>query len=134
MAGFVTGEGCFHIKTSQSKTHKLGMSVALKLVVVQNIRDAYLLESFVQFFGCGSFSITEKSGIGSFVVGNSADVIKNIIPFFEEFPIWGAKAKDFERFKEAAVLIKAKAHLTREGLDKILLIKSEMNFKGSIVR
>ena len=58
MAGFVTGEGCFFIKTSKSKTHKLGMSVALNFIVVQNIRDAYLLESFVQFLGkkCGSFS------------------------------------------------------------------------------
>jgi hypothetical protein len=61
MAGFVSGEGCFFIKTSKSKTHKLGMSVALNFLVVQNVRDAYLLESFVQVFGCGSFSIKEKS-------------------------------------------------------------------------
>jgi len=129
MAGFVTGEGCFFIKTSKSKTHKLGMSVALNFIVVQNIRDAYLLESFVQFFGCGSFSIVEKSGIGRFAVSNFSHVVENVIPLFEEFPILGAKAKDFEDFKEAAELVKSKAHLTKEGLDKILLIKSRMNFK-----
>lgn len=105
------------------------MSVALNFFVVQNIRDAYLLESFVQVFGCGSFSIVEKSGIGRFAVSNFSHIVENIIPIFEEFPILGAKAKDFEDFKEASVLIKSKAHLTKEGLDKILLIKSRMNFK-----
>nr|YP_009722385.1 hypothetical protein [Morchella importuna]QGN66787.1 hypothetical protein [Morchella importuna] len=129
MAGFVSGEGCFFIKTSKSKTHKLGMSVALNFLVVQNIRDANLLESFVQVFGCGSFSIIEKSGIGTFAVSNFSYIVDNIIPLFEEYPIFGAKAKDFEDFKEASVLIKSKAHLTKEGLDKILLIKSRMNFK-----
>jgi hypothetical protein len=52
-----------------------------------------------------------------------------IIPFIEEYPVIGVKAKDFEDFKEASILIKSKAHLTKEGLDKILLIKSRMNFK-----
>ena len=58
IAGFVSGEGCLFIKTSKSKTHRLGMSVALNFLVVQNVRDANLLESFVQVFGCGSFSIS----------------------------------------------------------------------------
>lgn len=129
MAGFVSGEGCFFIKRSKSKTHKLGMSIALNFLVVQNIRDANLLESFVQVFGCGSFFIREKTGIGTFAVSNFSHIVDNIIPFFEEYPILGVKAKDFEDFKEASVLIKSKAHLTKEGLDKILLIKSRMNFK-----
>lgn len=55
IAGFVSGEGCFFIKISQSKTHKLGKSVALNFIVVQNMRHSYLLESFSQFFGCGYF-------------------------------------------------------------------------------
>jgi len=128
-AGFVSGEGCFFIKTSKSKTHKLGMSVTLNFFVTQNIRDAYLLESFIQVFGCGSFSIVEKSGIGTFAVWNFSHIVENIIPFFKEYSILGAKARDFQDFKEASVLIKDKAHLTKEGLDKIILIKSRMNFK-----
>lgn len=128
IAGFVSGEGCFFIKTSKSKTHKLGTSVTLNFLVVQNIRDAYLLESFIQFFGCGSFSIAEKSGVGTFAVRNFYHIINTIIPFFEEYPILGTKAKDFEDFREGSLLIKSKSHLTKEGLEKILLIKSRMNF------
>ena len=129
VAGFVSGEGCFFIKASKSKTHKLGVGVALNFLVVQNIRDTYLLESFVHIFGCGSFSIADKSGIGMFAVRNFSHIVDIIIPFFEQYPILGTKVKDFEDFKEASLLIKSKTHLTKEGLDKILLIKSRMNFK-----
>lgn len=129
IAGFVSGEGCFFIKISQSKTHKLGKSVALNFLVVQNMRDSYLLESFSQFFGCGYFLIKEKSAIGTFKVSDFHDIVYKIIPFFEEYPVLGVKVKDFQKFKEAAALIKSKAHLTKQGLDKILLLKSRMNSK-----
>jgi hypothetical protein len=52
-----------------------------------------------------------------------------IIPFFETFPLQGAKSKEFKDFKEAAELMKLKSHLTREGLEQIRAIKSRMNFK-----
>ena len=58
------------------------MSVTLNFFVTQNIRDAYLLKSFIQVFGCGSFSIVEKSGIGTFAVLNFSHIVDNIIPFF----------------------------------------------------
>jgi hypothetical protein len=128
LAGFVSGEGCFFIHTSKSKTHKLGISVALNFFVVQNIRDSYLLASFAKIFGCGSFNIVEKSGIINFSVRNLSDITDKIIPFFDEYNIQGVKAKDFNDFKEASILMKSKLHLTKEGLDKILLIKSRMNF------
>ena len=125
-AAIVSGEGCFFIQTSKSKTHKLGISVALNFCVVQNIRDSYLLAK--QNFGCGSLNIVEKSGIVSFSVRNLSSITDKIIPFFEEYNIQGVKAKDFNDFKEASILLKNKLHLTKEGLDKLLLIKSRMNF------
>jgi hypothetical protein len=105
----------------------LGSSVALNFKVVQNVRDSYLLKSFIQVFGCGSF--VEKSGVGIYSVSNLSHIIDIIIPFFDKYPILGAKAKDLEDFKKTSVLIKSKLHLTKNGLDKIILIKSGMNFK-----
>ena len=100
-------EGCFFIHTSNSKTHKLGISVALNFFVVQNIRDSYLLVNFSQIFvakASGSVNIVEKSGIVSFSVRNLSDITDKIIPFFEEYNIQGVKAKEFDEFKEASVL------------------------------
>lgn len=129
VAGFISGEGCFFVKTSKSKTHKLGVSVALAFIVTQNLRDFHLLEELINFFGCGTVTVTESSSVGTFNVRNLSYIINNIIPFFDEYSILGVKHKDYEDFKEASLLIKEKKHLTQEGLDKIILIKSGMNFK-----
>jgi len=56
-----------------------------------------------------------------------ADINANIIPFFDKYPLQGEKAKDFMDFKKVALLMQSKAHLTREGLEEILKIKSGMN-------
>ena len=129
VAGFISGEGCFFVKTSKSKTHKLGVSVALAFLISQNLRDCLLLEELKNFFNCGTLTITESSNIGTYNVRGISDVLEKIIPFFEEYKILGVKYRDFEDFKEASLLIKSKLHLTREGLDQIILIKSRMNFK-----
>jgi len=129
LAGFVTGEGCFFIKVSKSSTHKLGKSVSLYLLISQHKIDSDLLKSFTQILGCGTYSIKKDSDIGTFLVTGFNNILDKVIPIFDENPILGIKAKDFEDFKEASVLIKNKAHLTPEGLDKILLIKSRMNTK-----
>jgi hypothetical protein len=107
----------------------LGISITLNFIVNQNVRDAYLLESFIRVFDCGSLYITEKTGIVRFTVVNFTDIVENIIPFFDEYPIFGSKYKDFQDFKQASILIKSKSHLTKQGLEQILLIKAGMNFK-----
>ena len=69
---------------------------------------------------------------GHFQCTKFSDIYNIIIPFCNQYHIRGVKAKDFEDFKETSILIKSKGHLTQEGLDKILLIKSRMNTKREI--
>jgi len=85
------------------------------------------MSSFTQIFGCGSLYIVEKTGIIRFSVKKFSDITRNIIPFFEKYNIQGVKAEDFHDFTEASILMKSKLHLTKEGLDKIILIKSRIN-------
>ena len=54
-------------------------------------------------------------------------LLEKIIPIFEEFKLQGIKSKEFEDFKKAALIIKDKTHLTREGLDEVKKIKGRMN-------
>ena len=42
-------------------------------------------------------------------------------------PLLGVKAKNLTDFCKVANIMKAKGHLTKEGLDKILEIKTGMN-------
>lgn len=128
-AGFVSAEGCFHVKISKSTTHKLGKSVSLNFLVTQHSIDSKLLESFSQILGCGNYYVKESSGVGTFIITGFNNILDKVIPFFEEYTVLGVKAEDYKDFKEASTLIKTKAHLTQEGFNKILFIKSRMNSK-----
>ena len=125
LAGFTDAEGCFFIPLKKSPDSKLGETVWLKFILTQHSRDKELLESLISELNCGRY--ISKSGYGEFVVEKFSDIWSKIIPIFEEYKLQGVKSKNYEEFKQAAVLIKNKAHLTREGLDQIKKIKGGMN-------
>jgi len=56
-----------------------------------------------------------------------SEIVNTIIPFFDNYPIVGIKSLDFANFKKVADMVKNKEHLTLEGFNKILEIKSNMN-------
>ena len=60
-------------------------------------------------------------------ITNINDIIDVIIPFFMKYPIKGKKNLDFKEFNKVVEMIKNKEHLTKEGFDEILNIKSNMN-------
>ena len=50
-----------------------------------------------------------------------------IIPFFDKYSIVGVKSKSYEDFKQVALIVKDKKHLTLEGFNLIKNIKEGMN-------
>ena len=54
LAGFSSGECCFYVNISKNKTHRLGESVTLSFRLTQHSRDAKLIKSLVEYFGCGN--------------------------------------------------------------------------------
>jgi len=122
LAGFSSGESNFYIAISRNK-------VWLRFSVAQDSRDLLLLNSLVRFFNCGYVSQYKNREVCEFVATKINDIIIHIIPFFDEYKIKGTKYNDYLKFKEAAVLIKNKEHLTEKGLNKIIDLKKSMNMK-----
>ena len=56
-----------------------------------------------------------------------SDINEKIIPFFSKHPIAGIKLLDFVDWCKAAEIIKAKDHLTEDGVNQIIKIKAGMN-------
>ena len=128
LAGFISGEGCFFIDIYNSKTNKLGSSVRLKFIISQHIRDINLMESLVNYLGCGRYVLAPLGyNHGEYIVSKLSDINEKIIPFLQKYPILGNKFWDFEDFCKASFIMKNKEHLTIEGLKKIQILKSGMN-------
>ena len=126
MAGFSTGESNFFITVQKSKT-KSDIATSLRFSIAQDSRDILLLKSLAGFFNCGHIAQYKNRKVCEFIVTKINDIILYIIPFFDQYPLLGSKAKDCADFKQVALLIEKKAHLTPEGLEEIQKIKAGMN-------
>lgn len=51
-------------------------------------------------------------------VGNLKDITTIVIPFFEKYPIYGAKYLDFKDFCKGISIMEKKGHITQVGLDQ----------------
>jgi len=83
------------------------------------------MDNIVKYLGCGY--ISERNDIVDFHVTKFTDIIEKIIPFFAVYPILGVKMENYNDFKLVANLLQNNQHLTEEGLEKIKIIKSNMN-------
>ena len=91
------------------------------------VRDDKLLQSLVEYLGCGIYYARSEHNFGEFIVSKNyraIDITDKIIPFFDKYPLVGVKRLNYLDFcKPVADLIKNKAHLTTEGLSQIKIIK-----------
>lgn len=131
VAGFTSGEGSFYVKISESSSTKSGNQVQLIFYITQHIRDKYILDKLISFFGAGRYHGIKGKGWGSYECSKFSDIKLKIIPFFNQYSIVGIKNKDFKDWCKIANLIDTKRHLTEDGLAEILKIKKGMNKERS---
>lgn len=125
VAGFITGESNFFITIQKSKT-KSGLGVWLRFSIAQHSKDLLLLESIVDFFGCGYVSKYKNRAVCEYIVTKLDHIMEIIIPFIEKHPVVGSKYFSYLDFKSVANILKNKEHLNIDGkgLEEILRIKS----------
>ena len=81
--------------------------------------------SILKKLDCGN--LYQKRKMFEYIVAKFFDIEKKIIPLLKKYRIFGVKSLDFEDWCLVAELIKAKKHLTKDGLDQIRKIKAGMN-------
>ena len=85
------------------------------------------MRSLIEFFNSGNVFVFKNGDSYVFKVTKFSELDEKIVPFFKDYPILGAKSKDFYDWLQALDLMKNKAHLAKEGLEQIQLIKAGMN-------
>ena len=118
----------FFVNIYKRKDTVLGEGVKLVFKITQDRRNIALLESFTNTFTVGKvYKQSPTVKVLDFMITGLADITKYLIPFFQAYPLEGAKKEDFKDFVKAGELMKSKAHLNKDGLEQIRLIKSGMN-------
>ena len=125
LAGFTSGEGCFMVGVRKDNNYSIGFQVELVFILTQHSRDEQLMNSLTEYLNCGN--LHKKREVFEYRIRKFSDLTEKVIPLFNKYPVIGVKSKDFADFCRVAELMKNKAHLTKEGLNKIRKIKAGMN-------
>jgi hypothetical protein len=126
-SGLIDGEGSFSIIVDRNKTRELGWRAQLKFQIGLHTKDLNLLYLLQQHLGgIGSIHLAQNREIVNYSIDSIEDLNKLIIQL-EKYPLLTQKAADFILFKQAVKLVNNKAHLTVEGLNKLVNIKASMN-------
>lgn len=128
IAGFVQADGTFGLNYTKQVRMKHGYTCQPQFRITQHERNLIVLNRIIETMGCGT--IVKPSGDRdrySISVANLADLVTIIIPFFEKYPIYGAKHLDFLDFFKGVCILKNKGHLTSKGLNELKYLAYAMN-------
>ena len=130
VSGYVDGEGCFTVSFSPRSKLKVKWEVRPSFSVSQNADRAETLFQLVKYFGCGSIRPDRSDKTLKYEVRSINNLIDNIIPHFEKYPLQSSKQKDFTYFADICRRVYQGMHLLPKGLAKLQIDALKMNPSG----
>ena len=125
IAGFVDGEGCFHVAINKLPKMTLGYQVLPEFRIVQHKRDLQILKRIGKDLNVGV--VRNNHGDRYELRVRDLQELNVVVNFFEKYPLMTKKRRDFELFKKIIFLMNKKEHLKPEGIKLICEIASGMN-------
>lgn len=95
LVGFTDGEGSFSIKPD---TRGTSLSIGFKFSIELHVDDIEILHKIAQTLGVGSVNLVKTRDSAIFSVYKLDDIVRVIIPIFQEFPLQTTKYLDFTSF------------------------------------
>lgn len=137
ITGFADGEGSFTYSISQGRINKDGtqtwiVTTTFALVAVLNPANKLQFEQIREFFGVGRIKIQNERGNRNATIYFIAESLSDCLiirDHFEKYPLLTTKFVHFMVWSQVLDLKVQKAHLTEEGLNKIVALK-EYSPKG----
>jgi LAGLIDADG endonuclease len=133
IAGFVDGEGSFHVAVQQHPTTRLGWQLVPEFHVSQDVSRAEVLYLIQERLGCGRI---RENHCGTrdttlvYVVRRRSDLLNKVIPFFEAEPLISGKQQEFVAFACIVRAMQAGVHLDAAGFARLKALALTMNGGG----
>jgi hypothetical protein len=133
IAGFVDGEGCFHVAIQKNPSTRNGWQLVPEFRISQDESRARVLILARETLGCGALRENHRGSSDHtyvLVVRRRKDLLERVIPFFERNPLLSSKLEEFATF---AFIVRAMAHgehLAEEGFARLAARALQMNGGG----
>jgi hypothetical protein len=133
IAGFVDGEGSFHVAVQRHPTTRVGWQLVPEFHVSQDVSRAEVLHLIRDRLGCGAIRENHRGTRDTtlvYVVRRREDLLRKVIPFFEREPLISGKRREFERFASIVTAMEAGEHLNATGFTRLKERAIAMNGGG----
>ena len=127
IAGFVDGEGCFHVSINQHPRMPVKWQVLPEFRIVQLRRDGALLRRIQRFFQ--AWKVVVNRGDRKELRIRKLNELRQVVQTLNQYQLMSKKRKDFELFSKIIDRMKRRERLTSEGLTKIANLSWQMNRK-----
>jgi hypothetical protein len=133
IAGFVDGEGCFHVAIQRNPCTRSGWQLVPEFRISQDACRAKVLDLARDLLGCGALRENHRGSDDHtlvLVVRRRRDLLERVIPFFERNPLLSAKKEEFATFAGIVRSMERGEHLFREGFERLAAEAVQMNGGG----
>jgi hypothetical protein len=133
IAGFVDGEGCFHVAIQRNPCTRSGWQLVPEFRISQDVSRVKVLDLAREVLGCGSLRENHRrSNDHTFVlvVRRRQDLLERVIPFFERNPLLSCKHDEFVSFTYIVRAMAGGEHLAPEGFVRLAARALQMNGGG----
>jgi hypothetical protein len=135
VVGLTDGEGCFYVNIWKSSSYQVGAGVQMHFHIKMQEKDKALLYKIRNTLKCGNVYFQKENRANHtqcyrYTISAQRDILNKLIPFFQHNTLQSiSKHKNFAIFCKIGELLQNKAHLTKEGLKRIRILKQKMNKK-----
>lgn len=133
IAGFVDGEGCFHVGLATNTCAAFGTQILPEFTVVQHRRDIDVLYALKTYFGCGVVR-HNRGDVYAYRVRDIRHLYTKILPFFDTHPLHTQKRLDIAHFARIVRAMIAKEHLDRDGFIRLVAVTQRYRRRNGSVK
>jgi hypothetical protein len=133
IAGFVDGEGCFHVAIQRNPCTRSGWQLVPEFRISQDESRAKVLTLAKEILGCGALRQNHRGSNDHtyvLVVRRRVDLLERVIPFFERNPLLSSKQDEFVTFAMIVKAMERGEHLVFEGFERLAAKALRMNGGG----
>ncbi len=133
IAGFVDGEGCFHVAIQRNPSTKSGWQIVPEFRISQDESRAKILTLAKVLLGCGALRQNHRGSNDHtyvLVVRRRKDLLERVIPFFERNPLLSSKQEEFTAFATIVKAMERGEHLLTNGFERLAAKALRMNGGG----
>jgi hypothetical protein len=133
IAGFVDGEGCFHVAIQRNPSTRVGWQLVPEFRISQDVSRAKILDLAREQMDCGLLRENHRGPNDHtfvLVVRRRKDLLEKVIPFFERNPLLSCKQDEFVTFARMVRAMSLGEHLANEGFERLAGEALQMNGGG----